>query len=179
MLLAGIELFQLKSFEDERGFFSEVYRKGEGEFVQDNLSFSRKGVIRGMHFQTTPGQAKLVMAVTGKIYDVFVDIRPNSDTFGKWGAVELEGMQQLLVPVGFAHGFAVLSESAHVLYKVSSFYHPETEKTFRYDDPDIGISWPVENPILSERDRKAPNFKECMDENLDIGCPGAFRQSGL
>lgn len=113
-----------------------------------------------MHFQSTPGQAKLVTVITGKIYDVFVDIRPESENFGKWGAVELDQSNQLLVPVGFAHGFAVLSESAHVLYKVSNFYNPETEKSFRYDDPRIGIKWPIEKPILSERDRNAPGFKE-------------------
>ncbi len=160
MLLPGIKLFQLKSFSDERGFFAEVFRKEGMEFVQDNLSFSKKGVIRGMHFQSTPGQAKLVTVITGKIYDVFVDIRPESENFGKWGAVELDQSNQLLVPVGFAHGFAVLSESAHVLYKVSNFYNPETEKSFRYDDPRIGIKWPIEKPILSERDRNAPGFKE-------------------
>lgn len=162
MLLPGIKLFRLKSFSDERGFFAELYRQGAMDFVQDNLSYSMQGVIRGMHFQSTPGQAKLVMALTGKIYDVFVDMRPGSETFGRWGAVELEGMMQLLIPVGFAHGFAVLSQSAHVLYKVSSFYSPETEKTFRYDDPAVGISWPIENPILSERDRTAPMFKEII-----------------
>jgi len=160
MLLPGIKLFQLKSFSDERGFFAEVFRKEGMEFVQDNLSFSKKGVIRGMHFQSTPGQAKLVTVITGKIYDVFVDIRPESENFGKWGAVELDQSNQLLVPVGFAHGFAVLSESAHVLYKVSNFYNPETEKSFRYDDPTVGIKWPIEKPILSERDRNAPGFKE-------------------
>ncbi|MBS0630242.1 MAG: dTDP-4-dehydrorhamnose 3,5-epimerase [Verrucomicrobia bacterium] len=159
MLLPGIKLFQLKSFSDERGFFSEIYRQQELQFVQDNLSFSKKGVIRGMHYQSTPGQAKLVTVITGKIYDVFVDIRPESETFGKWGAVELDPSMQILIPVGFAHGFAVLSDSAHVLYKVSNFYNPETEKSFRFDDPTVGIKWPIAKPILSKRDQCAPGFE--------------------
>jgi dTDP-4-dehydrorhamnose 3,5-epimerase len=165
-MLEGIKLIQLKTFSDERGFFSELYREEELSFVQDNLSFSKKGVIRGMHFQSTPGQAKLITVISGSIFDVFVDIRPDSETFGKWEGVELVSGQQLLIPVGFAHGFAALSD-VHLLYKMSSFYHPETEKGFRYDDPAVGIKWPFEDPILSERDRNAPSFKEVVNEGLD------------
>lgn len=159
-MLPGIKLFHLKSFSDERGSFTELYREGGITFVQDNLSVSKKGVIRGMHFQSSPGQAKLITVITGTIYDVFVDIRPESPHFGQWGAVELDQRHQLLIPVGFAHGFAVLSDTAHVMYKVSSFYHPETEKGFRYNDPTVGIKWPIENPILSEKDRNAAMFEE-------------------
>lgn len=167
--LAGVKYISLTTFADERGFFSESYRKPlyqekgiDASFVQDNHSFSKKGTIRGMHFQTVPGQAKLVSVLVGVIYDVFVDIRPHSPTFGKWGARELDAQkgEQLYIPVGFAHGFAVLSDGAHVLYKVSSVYNSETEKTFRFDDPDVGIKWPVDNPIISERDKTAPLFKE-------------------
>jgi dTDP-4-dehydrorhamnose 3,5-epimerase len=165
-MLEGIKLIQLKTFSDERGFFTELYRQGDVSFVQDNLSFSKKGVIRGMHFQSTPGQAKLITVISGKIYDVFVDIRPDSETFGKWEGVELIQGQQLLIPVGFAHGFAALDD-VHLLYKMSSFYHPETEKGFRYDDPAVGIKWPFEDPILSERDRNASNFEEIVNVGLD------------
>lgn len=165
-MLEGIKLIQLKTFSDERGFFSELYREEGLSFVQDNLSFSKRGVIRGMHFQSTPGQAKLITVISGTIYDVFVDIRPDSETFGQWEALELKQGQQLLIPVGFAHGFAVLDD-AHLLYKMSSFYHPETEKGFRYDDPEVGIKWPFEDPILSERDRNAPSFKEVVNVGLD------------
>lgn len=165
-MLEEIKPIQLKTFSDERGFFTEIHRHKDLVFVQDNLSFSKQGVIRGMHFQSTPGQAKLITVISGAIYDVFVDIRPNSETFGKWEGVELKSGQQLLIPVGFAHGFAALDD-AHLLYKMSSFYHPETEKGFRYDDPAVGIQWPFEDPILSERDRNASSFKEVVNVGLD------------
>jgi len=117
-----------------------------------------------MHFQSEPGQAKLISVIIGTIYDVFVDIRPESPTFGKWGAREIdaEKHEQIFIPVGFAHGFAVLSESAHVLYKVSSVFNPETEKTFCFDDPFVGIEWPFEHPLLSEKDRNALSFAEVV-----------------
>ncbi|MDN3507061.1 MAG: dTDP-4-dehydrorhamnose 3,5-epimerase [Simkaniaceae bacterium] len=169
--LSGVKLIRRKAFGDERGFFSELYRKSLYEemgimddFVQDNHSFSSYGTIRGMHFQSFPGQAKLVSVVVGTIYDVYVDIRKDSPTFGQWGARELaaEKHEQLYVPNGFAHGFAVLSETAHVIYKVSSDYNPETEKSFRFDDPEVGIEWPIDHPILSERDKTAPLFSEVL-----------------
>lgn len=118
-----------------------------------------------MHFQALPGQAKLVTVVTGKIFDVVVDIRQDSPTFGKWEGVYLDGEthEQLFIPVGFAHGFCVVSETAHLLYKVSSLYNPDTERTFRYDDPFVGIRWPVSSPILlSNKDRNAPLLKEAL-----------------
>ena len=115
-----------------------------------------------MHFQRSPGQAKLISVIKGKIFDVVVDIRPDSATRGQWLGVYLEAdkHQMLYIPVGFAHGFCVLSEDAHLLYKVSSPYDPNEEKGFHFDDPDIGIIWPITNPILSERDANAPFFKE-------------------
>jgi len=169
--LNEVKLIQRKAFGDERGFFSELYRKslyeelGIGiDLVQDNHSFSGRGTIRGMHFQSFPGQAKLISVIVGTIYDVYVDIRKDSPTFGRWGGRELDAKrhEQLFIPVGFAHGFAVLSEEAHVIYKVSSDYNPETEKGFCFDDPDVGIDWPIENPILSSRDREAPLLSEVI-----------------
>jgi len=165
--LKGAKLITPKVFYDERGFFlesfrSERYQELESFFVQDNHSYSKKGVIRGMHFQTEPGQAKLVRVALGKIYDVIVDIRPDSPTFGKWQGQILddEKHQQLFIPVGFAHGFCVLSDEAHVLYKISTPFCAETEKGFRFDDPEVAIEWPIKDPILSERDRNTPYFYE-------------------
>jgi len=169
--LPEVKKIQLKSFGDERGFFVEMYRKPLYEekgittsFVQDNHSFSVQGTVRGMHFQTGKGQAKLVTVLLGEICDVFVDIRPDSPTFRQWGSYVLsaEKHEQLFIPEGFAHGFAVLSETAHICYKVSTVYDPETEKGFRFDDPSIGIEWPVENPVLSEKDRAAPLLDEVI-----------------
>lgn len=167
--LQGLKLIKPKIFRDQRGFFLETFQHSiyqqEGvdcSFVQDNHSFSCKGCIRGMHFQSIPGQAKLIRVAVGKIYDVAVDIRPNSPTYGQWEAVILDDQahQQLFIPVGFAHGFCVLSEEAHVLYKVSSPYDAKVEKGFRWDDPTIKIEWPVSHPIVSERDQQAPFFDE-------------------
>jgi dTDP-4-dehydrorhamnose 3,5-epimerase len=153
---------------DERGFFLETYRKEalaelgvQDDFVQDNQSRSRRGVLRGMHFQ--PGQAKLIRCARGAILDVAVDIRPGSPSFGRWEAVELddESHRQFYVPDGFAHGFCVLSEVADVAYKVSSYYDPATESGFRFDDPEVGIEWPSDIELLtSERDRRAPLLRE-------------------
>jgi dTDP-4-dehydrorhamnose 3,5-epimerase len=167
--LSGLLLFEPDCFSDERGFFLESYRDsryqeaGVGSiFVQDNHSFSRKNVLRGMHFQEGGGQAKLVSVVVGKIYDVVVDLRPFSKTFGKWTSVLLDEQShlQLFIPEGFAHGFLVLSDHAHVTYKVSTPFVAEKEKTFRFDDPHIAIDWPRASYILSKKDRKAPSFKE-------------------
>lgn len=169
--LQGLVLIKPKVFKDSRGFFLESFQQSAYEkvgihcpFVQDNHSFSQKGCIRGMHFQSFPGQAKLVRVAVGKIYDVAVDIRPSSPTFGQWEAVILDDQShdQLFIPVGFAHGFCVLSEEAHVLYKVSTPYDSKFEKGFRWDDPTIKIEWPVEHPILSERDQQAPFLHETV-----------------
>ena len=153
---------------DERGFFQETYRRsllGElgvhDEFVQDNHSRSRLGVLRGMHFQ--PGQAKLVRCARGSILDVVADIRPGRESFGRWEGVRLddETHRQLYVPDGFAHGFCVTSELADVVYKVSTYYDPQAESGFRFDDPEVGIDWPEGFELqVSERDREAPLLSE-------------------
>jgi dTDP-4-dehydrorhamnose 3,5-epimerase len=153
---------------DARGFFQETYRKAvfadlgvHDEFVQDNHSRSRLGVLRGMHFQ--PGQAKLVRCARGSILDVVVDIRPGSRSFGEWEAFPLddENHHQLYVPDGFAHGFCVTSELADVVYKVSTYYDTDAESGFRFDDPEVGIGWPEGIELqVSERDRNAPLLSE-------------------
>ena len=165
--IEGLVLLQPRVFLDDRGFFLESYHKpryealGVGvEFVQDNHSFSRKGTLRGLHFQSKPGQAKLVRCVRGKIWDVAVDIRPESSTFGKWQAFELDSTShlQLFIPVGFAHGFCVLSEEAEVLYKCSSIYDGSTESGLAWDDADLAVAWPVSNPVVSARDQGNESF---------------------
>jgi dTDP-4-dehydrorhamnose 3,5-epimerase len=153
---------------DARGFFQETYRKAvfadlgvHEEFVQDNHSRSRLGVLRGMHFQ--PGQAKLVRCARGSILDVVVDIRPGSASFGEWEPFPLddEAHRQLYVPDGFAHGFCVTSELADVVYKVSTYYDPDAESGFRFDDPEVGIEWPKGIELqVSDRDRTAPLLSE-------------------
>lgn len=169
LALPGVKLIKTKRFIDERGFFRELFvqsryaEKGiTPPFVQDNHSFSRRGTIRGMHFQRFPGQAKLVSVICGKIYDVVVDIRRDSPTFKQWIGIYLDAEEggQLFVPIGFAHGFCVVSEDAHVCYKVTSPYNPEEEKGFRYDDPDVGIIWPQDALLQSEKDRLSPLLSE-------------------
>jgi dTDP-4-dehydrorhamnose 3,5-epimerase len=159
--LSGLLLIRPKVFRDERGWFLETFEEaryreiGVSErFVQDNHSRSTKGTLRGLHYQGIPGQAKLVRASVGRILDVAVDIRPDSPTFGKWVGVELsaENHEQLFVPIGFAHGFCVLSDVAEVQYKVSAPYDAKEERTIAWNDPDIGVLWPVESPVLSARD---------------------------
>jgi dTDP-4-dehydrorhamnose 3,5-epimerase len=173
--LDGLKLVKPKVLRDHRGFFLETFQDAlyqqlglTGPFLQDNHSYSQKGCIRGMHYQSFPGQAKLVRAAVGKIYDVAVDIRPNSATHGQWEAVVLDDQShhQLFIPNGFAHGFCVLSEGAHVLYKVSSLFDPKYEKGFRWDDPTVKIEWPLEHPIVSERDRQAPFFVSCTNRSI-------------
>ena len=170
--LPGPVLIEPKVHGDDRGFFLETYRRDRyaeagitDEFVQDNHSLSKRGIVRGMHFQ--PGQAKLVRCARGTILDVVVDLRRGSPTFGQWEAFELDGERhlQLYVPDGFAHGFAVLSDVADLLYKVSSYYDPSSESGFRYDDPDVGIEWPEGELIPSERDANAPTLAE-IEETL-------------
>jgi dTDP-4-dehydrorhamnose 3,5-epimerase len=156
---------------DERGFFVETYRREllaaagvADEFVQDNHSRSRRGIVRGMHFQ--PGQAKLVRCARGAILDVIVDIRRGSPHFGEWEAFRLDDADHrlLYVPDGFAHGFCVLSEIADVVYKVSTYYDPTAESGFAYDDPEVGIEWPSEPELVaSDRDRAAPTLAQLRD----------------
>lgn len=165
--LAGTKLIRPDVFPDRRGFFLESYNRdrygsvGVGcFFVQDNHSRSVRGALRGLHYQEAPGQAKLVRVARGRIFDVVVDIRPSSSTFGRWhgSVLDDEEQAQLFIPVGFAHGFCVLSESADVVYKVSAPYDPAAERTLRWDDPELSISWPIRRPILSDRDRRAESF---------------------
>jgi dTDP-4-dehydrorhamnose 3,5-epimerase len=167
--LSGLLLIRPKVFRDERGFFFEPYNLSRYEragicdtFVQDNHSRSARGTLRGLHYQGKPGQAKLIRVTEGRILDVAVDIRPGSETFGRWTAVELTGdsHEQLYVPVGFAHGFAVLSDSADVMYKVSSVYDAAEERTIAWNDPEIGVDWRIAEPILSARDRAGEAFAD-------------------
>jgi len=165
--LSGLKLIQPAVFGDERGFFLETYNapryRAAGiavSFEQDNHSRSVKGTLRGLHYQSQPGQAKLVRVSLGRIWDVAVDIRPGSPTFGRWQAVELdaEKREQLFVPVGFAHGFCVLSDFAEVQYKVSTPYDAQTECGLSYADPDLNVAWPISAPLLSARDQQAESF---------------------
>ena len=170
--LDGVLLLQPAVHGDDRGFFVETFRANvwgelgiDVEFVQDNHSRSRRGTLRGMHFQTDPGQAKLVRCARGQILDVVVDLRRDSDTFGRWDGHELDdaNLRQLWVPVGFAHGFCVLSEEADFVYKCSSYYDPATEAGIAYDDPDVGIAWPNLELLVSERDRAAPRLADIAE----------------
>jgi dTDP-4-dehydrorhamnose 3,5-epimerase len=170
--IEGLVLLEPEVHGDDRGFLVETFRdeawRGAGvedQFVQENHSRSAVGTLRGLHFQTSPGQAKLIRCLRGRIFDVAVDLRRNSATFGRWEGTELDDVRhrQLFVPVGFAHGFCVLSETADVAYKLSSYYDPATEGEIAWDDPAIGVEWPVSDPILSERDRNAPRLDELAD----------------
>ena len=168
--LPGLRLVELDVHGDERGFFTERYNRArfvtEGltnEFVQDNLSRSGPGVLRGLHYQVEPAQGKLVGVTHGKIWDVAVDIRVGSPTFGQHYGVELSDLngKLLWVPPGFAHGFCVIGDApADVFYKVDGNYNPATEGGLRWDDPDLAIAWPIENPTLSARDLKQTSFAE-------------------
>jgi dTDP-4-dehydrorhamnose 3,5-epimerase len=169
--LAGPVVLEPVVHGDERGFFLETYRRNvlaesgvEDEFVQDNHSRSRRGIVRGMHFQ--PGMAKLVRCVRGAILDVVVDVRRGSPAFGSWEGFELDdvGGRQVYCPDGFAHGFCVLSDVADVVYKTSAYYDPSTEGGFAFDDPAVGIAWPEGLELIpSERDRTAPSLADIAD----------------
>ena len=158
---------------DGRGFFAETFRAdvwaGHGvaaDFVQDNHSRSRRGTVRGLHFQTRPAQAKLVRCARGEVYDVVVDLRSGSPSFGRWEGFTLDDAsgRQLFVPVGFAHGFCVVSDVADFVYKCSSYYDPATESGIAYDDPEVGVRWPSGIELLvSERDRSAPRLADVAD----------------
>lgn len=170
--LDGVVLVEPQVHGDERGFMLESFSRDawaalgiDVEFVQHNHSRSAKGTLRGIHFQTEPGQAKLVRCARGAILDVVVDLRRDSSTYGQWEAHVLDDVKhrQLFVPVGFGHGFAVLSEVADVAYLVSSLYDPATEAGIAWDDPDIGVEWQVDEPLLSERDKTAPRLAEIAD----------------
>ncbi len=168
--IPGVLVIEPRVHGDARGWFMESWQERRyaeaglpGRFVQDNLAFSRHGILRGLHAQHPHGQGKLVQVLAGEVFDVAVDIRRGSPTFGRWTGVLLsaENHRQLWVPPGFAHGYLVTSESALFAYKCTDFYHPEHELAIRWDDPDIGIDWPVVGPPrLSEKDRDAPLLRE-------------------
>jgi dTDP-4-dehydrorhamnose 3,5-epimerase len=168
--LSGALVLEPKVFEDARGFFLESYNEklfaGLGihdQFLQDNHSYSVRGVLRGLHYQVQKPQGKLVRVVSGEVLDVFLDLRRSSPTFGRWHGVQLSGenRRQAWIPVGFAHGFYVLSESAHVLYKSTEFYFPELERTVLWNDPDLKINWEnTGEPMLSQKDQKGVQFRD-------------------
>lgn len=173
--LADVLIVEPQKFGDRRGYFLETYQQRrysaagiDTAFVQDNISFSRRNTLRGLHFQHPRGQAKLVQVIEGEIFDVAVDVRQGSPTFGQWVGVQLNGEtpQQLFVPAGFAHGFCVMSPTALFLYKCGDYYAPEHECGLRWDDPDLAIEWPVDTPLLSDRDREFPTLKEIAAHRL-------------
>jgi dTDP-4-dehydrorhamnose 3,5-epimerase len=171
--LDGLVLLEPAVHGDERGFFMETWREDAwtahgvpSTFVQDNHSRSRQGTVRGIHFQTHPGQGKLVRCARGAVLDVVVDLRRGSPTFGEWESAELDDVhgRQLWIPVGFGHGFCVLSETADFVYKCTNYYDGATEAGIRFDDPEVGIEWPTGFELLySERDRNAPRLAEVAD----------------
>ena len=167
-------VIQLESREDKRGFFMRIYDdkifKKHGmhrNWVQENHSLSvEKDVIRGMHFQFPPHtETKLVRAISGEIYDVFIDLRKGSPTFGQWDSITLsaDNKKMIYIPRGFAHGFCTLTKNCEVVYKVDNYYAPDSEGSIRWNDPDLGIDWPVNNPSLSEKDSKAKSFREFIE----------------
>lgn len=173
--IPGLMLFEPKVFGDNRGFFIESYNKErykeaglDVDFVQDNMSYSQKGVLRGLHCQNPNSQGKLVSVIQGAVYDVAVDIRLGSPTFGKSYGIELDSdkKMQFYVPPGFAHGFCVLTETALFAYKCTDFYHPENEFSVLWNDPDLKIDWPIENPSLSEKDKIALRLKDIDSSKL-------------
>jgi dTDP-4-dehydrorhamnose 3,5-epimerase len=168
-ILPDLIIIEPEVFADSRGFFLELYHRQKfeeagilGGFVQDNRSRSRRGTIRGLHYQLGRPQGKLIWAISGNIFDVAVDIRKRSPTFGKWVGTTLssENKRGIYVPPYFAHGFCVISEFADILYKCTDFYAPDHEHSIRWDDPDLAIRWPVNNPVLSKRDASCPFLKD-------------------
>jgi len=173
--IAGLLIIQPKVFGDARGFFLETWNEaryreaGLGtHFVQDNVSFSRHGILRGLHFQSPRPQGKLLQVLQGEVFDVAVDLRRASATFGKWHGLIISGdnKKQFYVPPGFAHGFLVLSETALFQYKCTDFYSPKDEMALRWDDPEIGIRWPLRDPLLSERDANGLLLRDIPAERL-------------
>lgn len=170
--LAGLVIVEIDYFQDERGFFIESWHKRdfaaaglELEFVQEGHSSSRANVLRGLHYQDmTAPMGKLIRCTLGRIYDVAVDLRVSSPTFGKWFAIELsaDNKKQLYVPVGFAHGFATLSDVAEVQYKQTGFYTPPSEGTLAWNDPDVGVEWPIRQPVLSKRDQNGMSLQDYL-----------------
>ena len=173
--LQGLLIIEPDVFGDNRGYFMESWNRQRyreagiaSDFVQDNFSLSRRGTLRGLHFQNPLAQGKLVSVLQGEVFDVGVDIRRGSPTFGRWFGMTLsaENKRQFYLPPGFAHGFLVLSEMTLFHYKCTDYYSPKDEQGFRWDDPAVGIKWPAENPILSKRDAAAPRLSAVPPEKL-------------
>jgi dTDP-4-dehydrorhamnose 3,5-epimerase len=169
--LKGVYLIKPRVFEDSRGFFLETYNRDryrdhgiDADFVQDNYARSPRGILRGMHYQIKHSQAKLVWVPEGEVYDVVVDLRKDSLTFGQWDGYTLssKNKHQLFVPTGFAHGYCVTSETADFMYKCSDFYYPEDEGGLIWNDPKVGIEWPIEDPVLSEKDQNNPTLEKTV-----------------
>lgn len=167
--LEGVLIIEPRVFGDARGYFFETYQHQryaaagmDRTFVQDNLSFSRKGVLRGLHFQKKRPQAKLVQVIQGEVFDVAVDLRKDSPTYGKWTGTVLSetNQRQFFMPEGIAHGFCVTSETAHLAYKCTDYYAPDDECGIIWNDADLAIQWPIDNPLLSEKDLDLPRFAE-------------------
>jgi dTDP-4-dehydrorhamnose 3,5-epimerase len=173
--LDGVLVLEPRVFEDERGAFLEVWNAGryaalgiDGPFVQDNVSVSNQGVLRGLHFQNPNPQGKLVSVLQGAVYDVAIDVRVESETFGEWVGVELsaDNRRQMWIPEGFAHGFQALSDGTIFTYKCTRYYAPADERSLRWDDPALGIEWPLHELILSPKDAAAPTLSEAPEEHL-------------
>jgi len=173
--LPGVLIIEPKVFGDARGFFLETWQQNRyaelgipGPFVQDNLSFSTRGVLRGLHYQQPYAQGKLLSVIQGEVFDVAVDIRRGSPTFGQWTGVTLSGdnHRQFWVPAGFAHGFCVLSETAYFTYKCTEIYAPQAEGAVAWNDPDIGIDWPLQEVSLSAKDQQSLRLKDIPAERL-------------
>jgi dTDP-4-dehydrorhamnose 3,5-epimerase len=168
--LKGVVVIEPEIFSDARGYFLETYNARDfteagivEQFVQDNQSMSKRGVLRGLHYQRDKAQGKLIRVLAGEIFDVAVDLRPDSSTFGKWSGFNLSDREQKMVwiPKGFAHGFYTLSEAAEIAYKVTDFYAPQHDRVILWNDPDLAIHWPLNGePILSEKDKKGHYFRE-------------------
>jgi dTDP-4-dehydrorhamnose 3,5-epimerase len=168
--LSGALILEPKIFDDQRGFFLESYNEKvfadlgiRDRFVQDNHSYSTRGVLRGLHYQVRKPQGKLVRVVSGEVLDVFLDLRRSSPSFGRWHALRLSGENRRMawIPAGFAHGFQVLSDGAHVLYKSTEFYAPKLERTILWNDPEIAIKWESAlEPVLSDKDKKGTQFRD-------------------
>lgn len=173
--IQGVLILEPDVFKDERGFFLETWNKERYEkngflysFVQDNISFSKKGILRGLHFQFPRPQGKLIQVLSGKVIDIAVDIRIGSPTYGQWHSEILsdENLRQMYVPPGFAHGYCVISESAIFSYKCTDFYNPATEHGIIWNDPELSIDWPIKEPILSPKDAKYPGLKDLSPDKL-------------
>lgn len=173
--LSGVLVLEPKVFQDDRGYFLETWNRTRYEqvgipchFVQDNISFSKKGILRGLHFQYPQSQGKLIQVLSGEAIDVIVDIRVGSPTYGQWIAEVISELnhRQMYIPPGFAHGYCVTSETALFSYKCTDFYNPATEHGIIWNDPDIGIEWLVEQPVLSPKDMNYPRLKDLQPENL-------------